>query len=164
MNRRATARDPHAAAREADALHDGDALSRRLGALLRRRVLLWGVTLALLLLLGGVFGATLWQVRIRNIYDTAAPNVSLVATAARRDALTVSVPSDPLGLVRPGEPAEVRIDGRDVADARVTRVERRNGRLLITVRVAGRADAFAPGIASVQLTVRHHRLITAFRR
>jgi len=127
--------------------------------LLRKRLLLWTVTLLVILFFLGILGSICWFVRMKA---SSPVRVEYVSTGGRAD-LLVRVPRRSSQLIKVGDRAELEARPDLCLTGRVVKAAPDGLTLQLTLRFPGLpASGDRPG--SGELTLRSRRLLAAFRR
>lgn len=130
-------------------------VTRFFNHLMRRRFLIWAVTLLLISGFAASLGAILWTVRM----NVSCPAEIRPGGSDRRErTVTVTIPATAFQSIRPGEPVTITPDGRSELKGTVRSVITGPERIELTIAVRGLPEETTEGV----ITIRAERLISAF--
>lgn len=141
-------------------------LSSIFNRLIRKRLLIWGLALVMILFFLALLGAIFWNVRIKVSYRAEM----LVERTPTRLKILVTIPREPFQLIREGDRADLVLEGGTVR-GEVKKINRKNDSLRLTVFTSpnGAGEDYQSRKESRvsvtgEITLRSLRLIVAFSR
>jgi hypothetical protein len=140
-------------------------LLNMLNRLMRKRLLIWGLVLLLILFFLGILGAIFWKVRMKVSYSVEM----LVEEIPPRWRILVTIPRQPFQLIREGDRSKLVPGRMGAIDGEVEKIVRENDSLRLTVLVSpgqkGKGYRFPENKrVKGEITLRAIRLIAAFSR
>lgn len=130
-------------------------ITRFFNHLMRRRFLIWAVTLLLISGLAASLGALLWTARMNVSYPA---EISPGGGDRRERTVTVTIPATAFQSIRKGAPATITTDGGSRLKGIVSSVITGREETKLTIAVSGMPEETTEGV----ITLRAERLISAF--